>query len=109
MLLFAGATYIATSMSDNIDTYVSFVDAQDDLLITQTPQADLDETGQIATADFYAWYGLDELESLDAEYASVRTMLLGAEGQEEVTANDKMVGFCADGTTPRKPEGYKWN
>jgi len=72
LVFLTGATYVATSMSDTMDSYVSFVDAQEDLLITQTPQGHLDETGTIATADFYAWYGLDELESLDAEYASVR-------------------------------------
>lgn len=43
--------------------------------MTELPQADLDETGKIATADFYAWYGLEDLQELDAEYASVRKFL----------------------------------
>jgi len=74
-LLFGAATYIATGLSETMDNYVSFVDAQEDLLLREMPQADLDETGKIATEDFYAWYGLDDLETLDAEYASVRKFL----------------------------------
>jgi hypothetical protein len=76
----------------------------------QMPQADLDETGKIATADFYAWYGLDDLETLDAEYASVRKFLdstielLEDNTQTEVSE----VKYCADGKTKYNDAGYHW-
>ena len=39
------------------------------------PNADLDEEGYIAKVDFYSWYGLDDLDSLDDEYANVREIM----------------------------------
>lgn len=62
LLVMAAVTYFGSSLSDRMDNYIQYVDAQDDLLVTQMPQADLDESGKIATADFYAWYGLDDLK-----------------------------------------------
>ena len=75
------------------------------------PQADLDETGKIATADFYAWYGLDDLETLDAEYASVRKFLDSTIelAENTQTENTGEVKFCADGKTKYNDAGWEWN
>jgi len=58
-----------------MSNYVTYVDAQDELLIAQYPQADLNEQGQVALADFQAWYGLDDFEELDEEYAAVKKLI----------------------------------
>ena len=58
-------SYFGTHVSDNIDQFISYVDAQDDLLIAELPNVDIDENGQVAKVDFYSWYGLDELDTLE--------------------------------------------
>ena len=37
--------YFGMHVSDNIDQYVQYVDAQDDLLIAELPNTDIDESG----------------------------------------------------------------
>jgi hypothetical protein len=66
-LLLGTGTYFAENVNNSVGNYVQFVDAQEDLLVAETPigQESVDGSGKIATADFYAWYGLDDLEFLD--------------------------------------------
>ena len=72
ILAFVSVQYIANNMSENVGSYVSFVDAQDELLIEQFPEENLNEQGKLAMADFQAWYGLEEFDDLDEEYAAVK-------------------------------------
>jgi len=44
-LALAAVTYFGTSLSDRMDNYISFVDAQEELLLEQFPEGDLDERG----------------------------------------------------------------
>jgi hypothetical protein len=65
-------------------------------------QATLDQSGKIATADFYAWYGLEDLEYLDKEYNSVRKLL----GSDTIELAEE-ANVCSDGKT--KMGELRWN
>lgn len=76
MMLGSGA-YFAQNVQNSVGDYIQFVEAQEDLLIAETPigQESVDGNGKIASADFYAWFGPEDLEFLDEEYSSVRSLL----------------------------------
>jgi hypothetical protein len=52
LLVFGGVTFMANNMSEKMNSYISFVDAQEELIIEQFPEADLNEQGKMAMADF---------------------------------------------------------
>jgi hypothetical protein len=43
LLVFGGVTYMGTHMSESMNSYITYVDAQEELIIEQFPQADLNE------------------------------------------------------------------
>ena len=76
-MLLGSGSYFADNIQSSVSEHILFVEAQEDLLIAETPvgQESIDGSGKISTADFYAWYGLEDMEFLDKEYSSVRSML----------------------------------
>jgi len=72
LLVLSSVSYMASNMQENMNNYISFVDAEDELLIEQFPEENLNEMGKLAMADFQAWYGLEEFDDLDEEYAAVK-------------------------------------
>ena len=78
------------------------------MLVAETPigQESIDNNGKIATADFYAWYGLEDLEFLDQEYSSVKTLLGNDLTNLEGAAAES--NGCLRGN-PQSKTKYKWN
>ena len=93
-------TYFAQNVQESVGNYIQFVEAQEDLLVAETPfgQESVDGSGKIATADFYAWYGLEDLEFLDQEYSEVRNLL----GNDLTNLAAKPGNNCQFGKTQAK-------
>jgi len=68
------------------------------LLIAERPDAQIDESGKIAQVDFYSWYALDDLDTLDQEYANVRQIL----GLTQLEETNESGGKCPDGEAYNK-------
>lgn len=108
LLVFGGVTFMANNMSEKMNSYISFVDAQEELIIEQFPEVDLNEQGKMAMADFQAWYGLEDFESLDEEYLSVKNMINLKE--TKTPEPEPETPMCNDDTTELAADGVlKWN
>jgi len=94
--------YFGNHLSTSIDQYVQYVDAQDDLLIAQVPDAEIDETGSLARVDFYSWYDLDDLDTLDTEYAQVREIY-------GLTSLEEKAFECPEGAVATTEANKNWD
>ena len=76
------------------------------MLIAEFQDLDIDESGKIARVDFYSWYGLDDLDSLDEEYAKVREIYGLTQLEDAVKPKS-----CLEGQTELKDKdtGLNWN
>jgi hypothetical protein len=73
-------------------------------VIADMPLADIDESGYIAKADFYSWYGLEDLDTLDSEYESIREIM----GMTNLVV-EKGKGKCvAEGATVVDADKKTW-
>ena len=55
-LSFAGlgaGNYLLGGMNSNINDYITYVDAEEDMLVSHSSSTILDQNGKIATEDFY--------------------------------------------------------
>ena len=94
-------------MQESLSNHIAFIDAQEELVLEQFPEADINELGKIAKGDFEAnyflWYGLEDFEELDDEYAAVKELV----NLEKVAPAEKMC-LTIDGETPVSKKPKKW-